>query len=112
MKMKVEVLRLAQIKEWFQCSSKSPGIMETRFTKTQICYQFQRLSETKLADIYQTLKIRLIQMSTVFLYFVNHSTDKTLGFIHPLTREKMRFNSDLPLDMISCIEKKLENIKI
>lgn len=30
---------------------------------------------------------------------------KTLGFIHPLTREKMRFNSDLPLDMISCIEK-------
>ena len=30
---------------------------------------------------------------------------KSLGFIHPLTREKMRFNSDLPLDMISCIEK-------
>ena len=30
---------------------------------------------------------------------------KTLGFVHPLTREKMRFNSDLPLDMISCIEK-------
>jgi 23S rRNA pseudouridine1911/1915/1917 synthase len=30
---------------------------------------------------------------------------KTLGFIHPLTREKMRFNSDLPSDMISCIEK-------
>ncbi len=30
---------------------------------------------------------------------------KTLGFIHPTTGEKMRFNSDLPDDMASAIEK-------
>ncbi|MEK6151655.1 RluA family pseudouridine synthase [Flavobacteriaceae bacterium 3-367] len=30
---------------------------------------------------------------------------KTLGFIHPATGEPMRFNSDLPEDMASCIEK-------
>lgn len=30
---------------------------------------------------------------------------KTLGFIHPVTGEKMRFNSDIPEDMSTCIEK-------
>lgn len=30
---------------------------------------------------------------------------KTLGFIHPTTNEKMTFNSDLPEDMASVIEK-------
>ncbi len=30
---------------------------------------------------------------------------KTLGFIHPTTGEKMRFNSDLPEDMASAIDK-------
>lgn len=30
---------------------------------------------------------------------------KTLGFEHPITKEFMRFNSDLPDDMVNCIEK-------
>lgn len=30
---------------------------------------------------------------------------KTLGFIHPVSGEMMRFNSELPEDMSSCIEK-------
>ncbi|MCL6275241.1 RluA family pseudouridine synthase [Muricauda sp. 2012CJ35-5] len=30
---------------------------------------------------------------------------KTLGFIHPVTGELMRFDSELPEDMITCIEK-------
>lgn len=30
---------------------------------------------------------------------------KTLGFIHPVTGEKMRFNSEIPEDMSTCIEK-------
>lgn len=30
---------------------------------------------------------------------------KTLGFIHPVTNEYMRFNSDIPQDMEACFEK-------
>ena len=30
---------------------------------------------------------------------------KTLGFEHPTTKEFMRFNSELPQDMVDCIEK-------
>ncbi|MDT0608389.1 RluA family pseudouridine synthase [Croceitalea rosinachiae] len=30
---------------------------------------------------------------------------KTLGFEHPTTKEFMRFNSELPQDMVNCIEK-------
>lgn len=30
---------------------------------------------------------------------------KTLGFEHPTTKEFMRFNSELPEDMVNCIEK-------
>ena len=30
---------------------------------------------------------------------------KTLGFIHPKTGEKLRFNSEIPEDMSNCIEK-------
>lgn len=30
---------------------------------------------------------------------------KTLGFVHPVTGEKMTFNSDLPNDMVAVIEK-------
>ncbi len=30
---------------------------------------------------------------------------KTLGFIHPETGEKMRFNSEIPQDMADCIDK-------
>ena len=30
---------------------------------------------------------------------------KTLGFVHPKTGKKMQFNSELPADMQSCIEK-------
>ncbi len=30
---------------------------------------------------------------------------KTLGFVHPTTGEMMRFNSEIPEDMASCIEK-------
>ncbi len=30
---------------------------------------------------------------------------KTLGFKHPLTGKEMRFNSELPEDMVNCIEK-------
>jgi len=30
---------------------------------------------------------------------------KTLGFIHPITGELLRFNTDLPQDMVDCIEK-------
>ncbi len=30
---------------------------------------------------------------------------KTLGFIHPATGEMMQFDSDLPADMVECIEK-------
>ncbi len=30
---------------------------------------------------------------------------KTLGFVHPVSGEMMRFNSELPEDMASCIEK-------
>lgn len=30
---------------------------------------------------------------------------KTLGFTHPVTKERMRFNSDIPTDMVECIEK-------
>lgn len=30
---------------------------------------------------------------------------KTLGFVHPTTGEKMRFNSEVPKDMTECIEK-------
>jgi 23S rRNA pseudouridine1911/1915/1917 synthase len=30
---------------------------------------------------------------------------KTLGFIHPVSGEKVQFNSDLPEDMTQCIEK-------
>lgn len=30
---------------------------------------------------------------------------KTLGFVHPITGEMMRFDSELPIDMADCIEK-------
>jgi 23S rRNA pseudouridine1911/1915/1917 synthase len=30
---------------------------------------------------------------------------KTLGFVHPVTKEFMRFNSEVPEDMTACIEK-------
>ena len=30
---------------------------------------------------------------------------KTLGFVHPVTGEKMRFDSEIPQDMADCIEK-------
>jgi 23S rRNA pseudouridine1911/1915/1917 synthase len=30
---------------------------------------------------------------------------KTLGFVHPITGEMLRFNSEIPEDMASCIEK-------
>lgn len=30
---------------------------------------------------------------------------KTLGFEHPATKEFMRFDSELPADMVDCIEK-------
>lgn len=30
---------------------------------------------------------------------------KTLGFVHPITKKMMRFDSELPEDMIQCIEK-------
>ncbi|OYU85170.1 MAG: RNA pseudouridine synthase [Flavobacterium sp. BFFFF2] len=30
---------------------------------------------------------------------------KTLGFVHPITGEKLQFNTELPQDMVSCIEK-------
>ena len=30
---------------------------------------------------------------------------KTLGFEHPETKEWMSFNSDIPQDMVDCIEK-------
>jgi len=30
---------------------------------------------------------------------------KTLGFVHPITGETLRFNSEIPEDMASCIEK-------
>ena len=30
---------------------------------------------------------------------------KTLGFVHPVTGEMMRFDSELPIDMADCIEK-------
>lgn len=30
---------------------------------------------------------------------------KTLGFVHPITNEMMRFDSELPEDMANCIEK-------
>lgn len=30
---------------------------------------------------------------------------KTLGFVHPVTREMMRFDSEIPADMQQCIEK-------
>lgn len=30
---------------------------------------------------------------------------KTLGFIHPLTKEHMQFNSELPEDLANCIDK-------
>ncbi|NJB70693.1 23S rRNA pseudouridine1911/1915/1917 synthase [Saonia flava] len=30
---------------------------------------------------------------------------KTLGFIHPVTNEMMRFSADIPDDMLQCIEK-------
>ncbi len=30
---------------------------------------------------------------------------KTLGFVHPVTQEYMRFNSEIPEDMVNCIEK-------
>ncbi len=30
---------------------------------------------------------------------------KTLGFVHPITKEYMRFNSEIPEDMVNCIEK-------
>lgn len=30
---------------------------------------------------------------------------KTLGFVHPVTKEYMRFNSEIPKDMVNCIEK-------
>src|SRR5690606_17776355 len=30
---------------------------------------------------------------------------KTLGFFHPIKKETMRFDTDLPDDMIKCIEK-------
>ncbi|WP_430611876.1 RluA family pseudouridine synthase [Flavobacterium sp. JP2137] len=30
---------------------------------------------------------------------------KTLGFQHPITKEFIRFNSDIPADMVQCIEK-------
>ena len=30
---------------------------------------------------------------------------KTLGFIHPKTKEKLSFNSDIPKDMSSVIDK-------
>lgn len=30
---------------------------------------------------------------------------KTLGFEHPTTKEFMRFNSDLPADMVECLDK-------
>ncbi|MEO9892440.1 RluA family pseudouridine synthase [Aurantibacter sp.] len=30
---------------------------------------------------------------------------KTLGFVHPVTKKKMRFDSEIPQDMAECIEK-------
>ncbi len=30
---------------------------------------------------------------------------KTLGFVHPVTKKKMRFDSEIPKDMAECIEK-------
>ncbi|MDM1372608.1 RluA family pseudouridine synthase [Myroides marinus] len=30
---------------------------------------------------------------------------KTLGFTHPITKERMRFDSEIPTDMVECIEK-------
>ncbi|PCJ92677.1 MAG: RNA pseudouridine synthase [Flavobacteriaceae bacterium] len=30
---------------------------------------------------------------------------KTLGFVHPVTKEKMRFDTEIPADMANCIEK-------
>ena len=30
---------------------------------------------------------------------------KTLGFMHPITKEFMRFETDLPTDMVQCIER-------
>ncbi|MRI00436.1 RluA family pseudouridine synthase [Kriegella sp. EG-1] len=30
---------------------------------------------------------------------------KTLGFIHPVTKKQMRFDSEIPKDMLECIEK-------
>ena len=30
---------------------------------------------------------------------------KTIGFIHPTTKKKMNFNSDLPVDFYNCIDK-------
>jgi 23S rRNA pseudouridine1911/1915/1917 synthase len=30
---------------------------------------------------------------------------KTLGFTHPVTGEKMLFNSELPLDMATAVDK-------
>jgi 23S rRNA pseudouridine1911/1915/1917 synthase len=30
---------------------------------------------------------------------------KTLGFVHPITGEMLRFNTELPQDMVDCIEK-------
>jgi 23S rRNA pseudouridine1911/1915/1917 synthase len=30
---------------------------------------------------------------------------KTLGFVHPVTKENLRFDTELPQDMQECIEK-------
>ena len=30
---------------------------------------------------------------------------KTLGFMHPVKKEFMRFNTDVPADMVQCIER-------
>ena len=30
---------------------------------------------------------------------------KTLGFVHPVTKQKMSFNSDIPEDIAACVEK-------
>ena len=33
----------------------------------------------------------------------------SLGFVHPVTGEKLRFQADLPADMVSLIEKITQN---
>jgi 23S rRNA pseudouridine1911/1915/1917 synthase len=37
-------------------------------------------------------------------YQDKHYTQKTLGFVHPTTKEMMRFDTELPQDFQDCIE--------